>query len=109
MRLARLRLKEGKRIEAGQALRVALLAGQVIPGAMLPRLRLGLDLYPVLDADTRQLVQRQVRLVWVLSPKEIPPLLTVQAYIPVITEALAAVTPADEQQFRRINQLDRTP
>lgn len=109
VRLARLRLKDGKLVEAGQALRVALLAGQVVPEAMLPRLRLGLDLYPVLDADTRQLVQRQVRLVWVLSPQEIPQLLTVQAYVQVITEALAAVTPSDEQQFRRVNRLDRTP
>ncbi len=107
--LARLRLKEGKRIEAGQALRVALLAGQVVPGAMLPRLRLGLDLYPVLDADTQQLVQRQVRLLWVLSPKDVPPLLTVPAYIPIVTEALVAVTPSDEQQFRRVNRLDQTP
>jgi hypothetical protein len=76
---------------------------------MLPRLRLGLDLYSVLDADTQQLVQRQVRLVWVLSPQEIPQLLTVQAYVPVITEALATVMPSDEQQFRRVNRLDRMP
>ena len=109
VRLARLRLKEGKPVEAGQALRVALLAGQVVPGAMLPRLRLGLDLYSVLDADTQQLVQRQVRLVWMLSPQEIPRLLTVQAYVPVITAALAAITPSDEEQFRRVNRLDRTP
>jgi hypothetical protein len=109
VRLARLRLKDGKPVEAGQALRVALLAGQVVPGAMLPRLRLGLDLYSVLDADTQQLVQRQVRLVWVLSPQEIPQLLTVQAYVPVITEALATVMPSDEQQFRRVNRLDRMP
>lgn len=107
--LARLRLKEGKLTEAGQALRVALLAGQVVPEAMLPRLRLGLDLYAALDADTQQLVQRQVRLVWVMSPKEIGPLLAVRAYIPVITQALAAVTPADEQQFRRVNRLDQGP
>ncbi len=106
--LARLRLKEGKPIEAGQALRVALLAGQVLPGAMLPRLRLGLDLYPLLDADTQRLVQRQIRLVWVLSPKEVPPLFSVSAYIPILTEALMAVTPSDEQQFRRVNRLDRT-
>ncbi len=107
--LARLRLKDGKPVEAGQALRVALLAGQVVPGAMLPRLRLGLDLYSVLDADTQKLVQRQVRLVWVLHPKEILPLFSVQAYLPALAAALAAVTPSDEQKFRPLNRLDRSP
>lgn len=105
--LARLRLKDGKSAAAGQALRMSLLAGQVVPEMMRTRLRLGLDLYPVLDADTQRLVQRQVRLVWVIYPQDIPQLLTVQAYRPVVTEALAAATSADEQQFRRVNRLDR--
>lgn len=107
--LARLRLKDGDRVAAGQALRVSLLAGQVVPEMMRARLKVGLDLYSVLDADTQRLVQRQVRLVWMLYPTDIPPLLTIAAYRPVLTEALATVTAADEQQFRRVNRLDRSP
>lgn len=107
--LARLRLKDGNVAAAGQALRVSLLAGQVLPEKMRGRLRLALDLYPALDADTQQLVQRQVRLVWVMYPQDIPALLAVQAYRTVIIEALATATAADEQQFRRVNRLDRPP
>lgn len=106
--LARLRAKDGNLAAAGQALRVSLLAGQVLPEKMRERLRLALDLYPTLDADTQQLVQRQVRLVWVIYPKDIPALLAVQTYRPVIIEALATATAADEQQFRRVNRLDRS-
>lgn len=107
--LARLRLKDESPTAAGQALRMSLLTGQVVPEMMRARLRLGLDLYSVLDADTQHLVQRQVRLVWMIYPKDIPQLLTVQAYRSPIIEALGAATAADEQQFRRVNRLDRPP
>lgn len=107
--LARLRAKDGNLAAAGQALRVSLLAGQVLPEKMRGRLRLALDLYPTLDADTQHLIQRQVGLVWVIYPQDIPALLAVQAYRSVIIEALATATATDEQQFRRVNRLDRSP
>ncbi len=109
LRLARQRAAAGDVTGAGQALRLSFLSGAVVPGLMLPRLRLGLDLNSALDAETQQLLARQIRLVWMLEPSALPPLLVNSAYRPILAAALAAVTPADEQQFRRVNRLDPRP
>lgn len=109
LRLARERFTAGDKAGAGQALRLSFLSGAVVPGIMLPRLRLGLDLHAALDTETQQIMARQIRLVWMLEPSAIPPLLVNGDYRPILAAALAAVTPADEQQFRRINRLDPRP
>lgn len=106
VRLARLRVAADDRGGAGKALRVSFLAGAVIPGAMVPRLRLGLDLFDGLDSDTQKLVLRQIRFVWILEPTAITRLLSNPSYRNNIIEALAEINEADIQNFRRVNQLN---
>lgn len=70
-RLAWLHVARGDAAAAIPALRLSLLTGPVAPALMGSRLELGLDLLSLMDADTRGLLRRQVRLLWIVSPETV--------------------------------------
>lgn len=68
MWLARLRLERGETAAAWQAVRLSMLSGAVAPTVMLDRLEMALRLRPLMTADDRALLRRQVRLTYILHP-----------------------------------------
>lgn len=103
-RLARLRLARGDRAGAAAALRLSLLTGAVVPQIMAWRLDLGLDLRPTLDADTRALVDRQIRLTWVLQPDIIAALALRPGSAGLVREALDALSQQDMAHYIRLHR-----
>jgi hypothetical protein len=68
LRLSYLRQKAGDDDRAAQALKLSLISGTVAPNIHLARVRLGLDLLPILDTDTSEMLRRQIRMMDVLAP-----------------------------------------
>lgn len=66
-----LRQRAGDLDGAVQAMRLSFLSGAVVPTLMVSRLETALTLRAWMDADTLDLLRRQIRLVWVLSPQDI--------------------------------------
>lgn len=102
-RLAYLRAITGDRRSAGGALRLSMLTGSVAPQLMPSRLRLGLSLLPDLDKEERDLLARQVRLLFVLRPDQLEGVATTDAVRAFIDEALAAMTEADIANYVRLH------
>lgn len=69
--LAVLRQQAGDLEGAVQAMRLSFLSGTVVPPLMVSRLETALTLRAWMNADTLDLLRRQIRLVWVLSPQDI--------------------------------------
>lgn len=103
-RLARLRLGRGDGTGAAAALRLSLLSGAVVPALMTWRLELGLRLRPYLDADTRALLDRQIRLTWILQPDHIARLATRPAEAAQVRHALDALSQQEVQHYLRLHR-----
>lgn len=101
-RLAYLRAIAGDRRSAGDALRLSMLTGAVAPQLMPSRLRLGLSLLPDLDKEERDLLARQVRLLFIMRPEQLEGVATTDAIRAFIDEALAAMTEADIANYIRL-------
>jgi hypothetical protein len=59
--LAHAELLQDRRAEALSALKVSILTGPSLPGLLLWRCAVGIDLYPSLDAEGRRLLAGQFR------------------------------------------------
>jgi hypothetical protein len=68
LRLSYLRQKAGDEDRAAQALKLSMISGTVAPNIYLARVRLGLDLLPILDADMSEMLRRQIRMMDDLVP-----------------------------------------
>lgn len=105
-RLAYLRAITGDRRGAGDALRLSMLAGSVAPQLMPSRLRLGLFLLPDLDKEERDLLARQVRLLFIMRPEQLEGIATTDTIRAFIDEALATMTEADIANYIRLRDTD---
>lgn len=102
-RLAWLHTVHGDRASALPALRMSLLTGPVAPALMASRLELGLSLMPVMDPDTRALLRRQVRLLWVVSPDRVAALAQKAPTGGFIRDALDDLSDEDMAAFLRVH------
>ncbi|WP_040566483.1 tetratricopeptide repeat protein [Magnetospirillum molischianum] len=98
-RLAWLRYKVGDSAEAAKAYRMSLLTGAVVPPLMVSRLELGFALRSALDADTQDMLARQVCLTWVLDVDAITRLAANPAYGAFVRSSLANLTQAQMDAF----------
>ncbi|MBK1663173.1 hypothetical protein CKO38_00585 [Rhodospirillum rubrum] len=100
-RLAALRANVGDRDGAAAALRVSFLAGPVVPALTASRLDLALALLPALDGETRVLLDRQIRITWILEPARIARLAEDRRLGRLIGLALDGVSEEDLTLYRR--------
>lgn len=98
-RLAWLRDATGNRPGAAEALRLSFLAGAFAPELMLPRLKLGLRLLPILDAADRDVLKREIRLTWIANPDVLVALSSSGAGGELVGEALAGLTEEDMARY----------
>ncbi|CAA7615413.1 conserved hypothetical protein [Candidatus Terasakiella magnetica] len=103
-RLAYLRQYEGNAAAAAKAYRMSLLTGAVMPPLMPSRLELGLRLRPDFDAETRELLSRQVRLTWIIAPDAIARLSADSSHGGFIRDALAGLSAAQMEDYQRLNK-----
>lgn len=102
-RLAWLHVARGDRAAALPALRLSLLTGPVAPALMASRLELGLDLLSLMDPDTRGLLRRQVRLLWVVSPETVAAMSQKPGTGGFIRDALDDLSEEDMAAFLRVH------
>lgn len=102
-RLARLRLARGDHSGAAAAFRLSLLSGAVVPTVMTWRLELGLQLRPHLDPDTLALIERQIRLTWILQPDYVARLATRPGEAMLVRQALDALSQQEVQHYLRLH------
>lgn len=102
-RLAWLRVVRGDRTAAVPALRLSLLTGPVAPTLMASRLQLGLDLLPLVDPDTRALLRRQVRLLWIVSPDTVAAMAQDTTTGGFVRNALDELSDGDMAAFLRVH------
>lgn len=102
-RLAWLRQEAGDRPGAGAALRLSMLTGANVPALMRSRLVLGLSLLDQLDAETRALLERQVRWTWIIVPREVEALAPDPVAGAFLAAALSQLTPAERSLELRAN------
>ncbi len=102
-RLANSRERRGNREGAAAALRMSMLSGSFSPALMAPRIELGLRLLPALDAETRALLKRQIRLTWVIKPDFVAELSNRPVTGSLVREALAELAEFDLAQFQRLH------
>lgn len=105
LRLAFLRRQGGDDPGAARALRLSLLTGPVVPEVTGYRLRMAMALWPHLDRDTRHLVQRQIRLAWVIAPTSLSTLPGDEATTARLGEALSTLSEDDMEHFLRARRL----
>lgn len=98
-RLAWLRDAAGNRSGAAEALRLSFLAGAFAPELMLPRLRLGLRLLPILAPADRDVLKREIRLTWIANPDALVSLSSMGAGGELVGEALAGLTEEDMARY----------
>ena len=103
IRLALLRERRGDREGAVAALRLSMLSGSFSPALMTPRIEMGLRLLPAMDAETLELLMRQIRLTWVIDPKFVADMGSRPGIGPLVRNALADLTEADQAQFQRLH------
>jgi hypothetical protein len=107
-RLAWLRTVEGDPAGAARALRLSLLSGQVVPAMTVSRLQLGLELHPHMDAETRNLLDQQLRLGWLTVPDNMRAMAGRADVGPLVRDALARLNPAEiDLYLARWGQLPR--
>ena len=92
LRLAFLRNLRGDTAGAVQALRLSFLAGGFVPSLMKTRLEFALPLLPAMDVEMRSLLQRQVRLAWVVEPDYVAGLGARPELAVLVREALESVS-----------------
>ncbi|AWK85183.1 hypothetical protein DEW08_02395 [Azospirillum thermophilum] len=102
-RLAYLRLLQGEPAPAAAALRLSMLSGSFVPAMMASRIELGLRLLPALDAETTELLRRQIRLFWLVEPNRVAELSERPGANDIVREALNGLTDADMLQFQRLH------
>ncbi|WP_313412067.1 hypothetical protein [Rhodospirillum rubrum] len=100
-RLAVLRVGAGDREGAAAALRLSFLAGPVVPALTASRLDLAFALLPALDGETRALLDRQIRITWILEPARIARLAEDRRLGFLIGRALDGVSEEDMILYRR--------
>jgi len=97
MYLAHAELAIGDTASALQALRTAILVAPYDPDLSVWRTELGLDLWPLLDADDRRLVADQIQIAWTAKPREVLALAKTSVATAIIRLALASSPPALEK------------
>ncbi|NYZ16398.1 hypothetical protein HL658_27975 [Azospirillum sp. RWY-5-1] len=102
-RLAWLHVARGDRAAAIPALRLSLLTGPVAPALMASRLELGLELLSLMDPDTRGLLRRQVRLLWVVSPETVAAMSQKPDTGGFVRDALNDLSEEDMAAFLRVH------
>ncbi|HLO76449.1 MAG TPA: hypothetical protein VK196_08335 [Magnetospirillum sp.] len=104
--LAQRRFAEGDAPSSRAALRLSFLSGAVEPALMIPRLRLAFVLMPGMSADDKAILERQVRLTYILQPTRA---VRLAAESPVngavFDRVVAALNEADYQHIIRIHAL----
>jgi hypothetical protein len=102
-RLAALRLGEDDRQGAAEALRLSMLTGAVAPALMASRLNLGLSMLSVLDRDTTDLLRRQVRLTWAISPDIVDEMAQRPTTGHFVVDALNTMSDSDVQRYVQLH------
>ena len=105
-RLAWLDNNAGDSKTAAQDIKMSMLSGPVDPPLMIDRLKLALVLRPFFDSDGHELLNRQIRLSWILAPDAIATLATDPANSQLISEALASMTTEDASLFVNAHKSD---
>jgi hypothetical protein len=98
-RLAWLDYQAGDSKTAAQDIKMSMLSGPVDPPLMIDRLKLALAMRPRLDSDGLDLLNRQIRLSWILAPDAIAALATDPANSLLIRDALANMSNEDTGLF----------
>ena len=102
-RLAELREQGGERDEALAALRMSMLSGSFAAALMEPRIEKGLRLLPLMAAETRSLLVRQIGLIWVIKPEYVASLSLRPEAAALVQEALNGLTETELTQFQRLH------
>jgi len=103
LRLAHLRNWEGDLKAAVAALRMSMLSGSFIPALMPSRIDLALRLLPAMDREVVELLERQVRLMWVADPNFVARLGARPEAGPLVRNALAGLTEAEIALYVRLH------
>jgi len=101
LRLAYLRSWEGDVKAAVAALRMSMLSGSFIPALMASRMELALRLQPAMNREEVELLERQIRLMWVADPDFVGRLGARPEAGPLVRNALAGLTEDETAQFLR--------
>jgi len=102
-RLAALRHARGDTAGAVAALRLSMLSGSVVPALMISRLEIAFRLMPALDAETAALVERQIRLAWVIDPEPFTAMLVRPEVADTVRRALADLSDEEIRSFLRLH------
>lgn len=102
-RLAWLRERRGDQAGAVAALRMSMLSGAVVPEMMAPRVEMGLRLLPAMDAETADLLRRQIRLTWVIAPDFVAGLSTRPGLGPMVRDALDSLGEQEMEHYLRLH------
>lgn len=103
-RLAYQRTMVGDRPGAAAALQLSILCSAMATQIMPSRLRLGLFLLDDMNAEQRDLLARQVRLMWVARPDELANIARDENAQAFVTSALESLSEAEMSQFARHSQ-----
>lgn len=103
MHLAWLRERRGDAAGAGAALRLSMLSGAVVPELMTFRLELGLRLLPAMDTETIGLVNRQIRLTWVIAPEFVAALSSRPGLGDLVRNALDGIGEQEMAHYLRLH------
>ncbi len=97
--LAALKVEAGDMQGAVKAIRLSMLSGPVVPGYVPVRVKLGLHLLPYMDRETRGLLARQVRLLWLIEPASLVDLGKQADTQDFIRSALDGLSERDQEIF----------
>lgn len=108
LHLAWLRERRGDAAGAVAALRLSMLSGAVVPEMMAIRLDLGLRLLPAMDAETAGLLNRQIRLSWVIAPELIAALSNRPGLGDLVRNALDGIGEQEMAHYLRLHGAHQT-
>ncbi|WP_207459217.1 hypothetical protein [Azospirillum sp. SYSU D00513] len=103
LRLAHIRHGQGEFAGAASALRMSMLSGSFVPALMATRIEMGLQLLPMLDRETLELLHRQIRQWWVVEPERVAKLAARPEATAIVRAALDSLTEADMARFQRLH------
>lgn len=103
LRLAHLRHAHGDRQGALAAFRMSVMTGPFVPALMISRTTLGADLLPIMDAETRTLFKRQIRLTWVVAATFVQALSRQADTRQIVAEAMKELSAAEKARGKKIH------
>ena len=106
-RQAWIQARRGDKNAAIHSLRMSFLTGALTPEIMSGRLNLGLQLYDDMDLDTQHLLERQIRLLWIMDSASVISLSKQGHFAPIVRDALNSLNETEMGHYLRNQERNR--